>query len=110
MIEHLMIPALIAAIASMVVAIIATIAVVSHQDMDDQKRRLCICAVVVGAAATLLFVCLNPEIIRPALTCLAYVLAILVLGIAAEVRGIATKLAHAVVHLTQRRPPSERGS
>ena len=103
MIEHLMIPALIAAIASMVVAIIATIAVVSHQDMDDRKRRLCISAVVVGMAATLLSFCLNPEIIRPTLTCLAYVLAILAIGIAAKVTGITTKMTKVVVHMRRQR-------
>jgi hypothetical protein len=99
-----MILALIAAVASM------ALAVVGHQEMDDRNRRLCKSGVVVGIAAALLSVCLNPEIIRPTLTCLAHVLTILVLGIAAKATGIATKLAHAVVHLMQRRPPSERGS
>ncbi len=100
MIEHLMIPALIAAIASMVVAIKA---VVSHQEMDDRKRRLCSSGVVVGVAAILLSFSLKPEIIRPTLTCLAYVLAILAIVIAATVTGIATKMTKVVVHVRRQR-------
>ena len=103
MIEHLMIPALIAAIASMVVAIIATIAVVSHREMDDRNRRLCSSGVVVGIAAIVLSFCLNPEIIRPTLTCLAYVLAILAIVIAAKVTGIATKMTNVVVRVRRHR-------
>jgi hypothetical protein len=98
-----MIPALFAAVASMVVAIVAFIAVVSHQEMDDRNRRLSICAVVVGTVATLLSVCLNPEMIRPILTCLAYVLAILVIGIAAKVAGVATKVSRVVVQVRPKR-------
>lgn len=92
-----MIPALIAAVASMVVA------VVGHQEKDDRNRRLCSSGVVVGMAATLLSFCLNPEIIRPTLTCLAYVLAILAIGIAAKVTGIATKMNKVVVHMRRQR-------
>ena len=92
-----MIPALIAAVASMVVA------VVSHQEMDDRNRRSCTSGVVVGAAATLLSFCLNPEIIRPTLTCLAYVLAILAVGIAAKVTGITTKMTKVFVHVRRQR-------
>jgi 4-amino-4-deoxy-L-arabinose transferase-like glycosyltransferase len=98
-----MIPALIAAVASMVIAIIATIAVVSHREMDDRNRRLCISAAVVGTAAALLIVGLNPEIFRRTLTCLAYVLPILAIGIAAKVTGIATKMNKVVVHMRRQR-------
>ena len=89
-----MIPPLIAAVASMVAAIM--IAVVGHQEMDDRKR-LCSPGVVVGAAAALLIVCLNPEIIRPTLTCFAYFLAILAIGIAT------TKMTKVVVHVRRHR-------
>jgi hypothetical protein len=98
-----MIPALIATVASMVVAIIATIAVVGHRVMDDRDRRLCISGVVVGTAAALLNVGLNPEIFRRTLTCLAYVLPILAIGIAAKVTGIATKMNKAFVHVRRQR-------
>ena len=93
-----MIPALIAAVASMVVAI-----VVSHQEMDDRNRRLCSFGVVVGLAAILLSFCLNPEIIRPTLTCLAYVLAIFAIAIAAKVTGITTKMTKVVVRVRRHR-------
>ena len=53
--------------------------------------------------ATLLSVCLNPEMIRPILTCLAYVLAILVIGIAAKVAGIATKVSRVVGQVRPKR-------
>jgi hypothetical protein len=59
--------------------------------------------VVVGTAATLLSLCLNPEIIQPTLTCLAYVLAILAVGIAAKVTGITTKMTKVFVHVRQQR-------
>ena len=98
-----MIPALIAAVASMVVAIIATIAVVSHREMDDRDRRLCISGAVVSTAAALLNVGLKPEIFRPTLTCLAYVLAILAIGIAAKVTGITTKMTKVVVRVRRHR-------
>jgi hypothetical protein len=54
-------------------------------------------------AATLLSFCLNPEIIRPTLTCLAYVLAILAIGIAAKVTGITTKMTKVVVRVRRHR-------
>ena len=86
-----MIPALIVAVASMVVAIIAAIkAFVSHQEMDDRNRRSCISAVVVGTAASLLSLCLNPDIIRSTLACLPAILLILAIGIATKGTGIAT--------------------
>ena len=87
----------------MVVAIVAIIAVVSDREMDDRNRGLCISAVVVGTAAALLIVGLKPGIIRPTLTCLAYVLAILVIGIAAKVTDIASKMTKVVVHLRGQR-------
>jgi hypothetical protein len=113
-----MIPALIVAVASMVGAIIAAIgAVLSHQEMDDRNRRLCVFGVVAGIVATLLSVCLNPEIIQPTLKCLAFILAILaigiatkVTGIATKVTGIATKVTRAVVHLRRRRHHQNAGS
>jgi hypothetical protein len=92
-----MIPALIAAVASMVGGTIAAIF------MDDRNRRLCISAVVLGTAAALLSVGLNPEIIRPTLTCVEYLLAILVIGIAAKVTGIAAQATRTVVRLWRRR-------
>jgi hypothetical protein len=106
-----MIPALIVAVASMVGAIIAAIgAVLSHQEMDDRNRRLCVFGVVAGIVATLLSVCLNPEIIQPTLKCLAFILAILAIGIATKVTGIATKVTRAVVHLRRRRHHQNAGS
>jgi hypothetical protein len=105
-----MIPALIVAVASMVGAIIAAIgAVLSHQEMDDRNRRLCVFGVVAGIVATLLSVGLNPEIIQPTLKCLASILAILAIGIATKVTGIATKVTRAVVHLRRRRHHQNAG-
>jgi hypothetical protein len=69
--------ALIAAVASMVVAIIsAIILAVRQQETHDRKRRLCITGVVVGGIAFLLNCCLNPEITRPTLTWVVYVLTV----------------------------------
>ena len=98
-----MIPALIAAVASMVGAITAAIF------MDDRNRRLCIFGVVVGTAGTFLSVCLYPEIVRPTLTCLVYILAILVIGITTKVTGIPTQVSRAVVHLRRRRHHQNAG-
>jgi hypothetical protein len=98
-----MIPALIAAVASMVCAIIAAIFI------DDRNRWLCIFAMVLGTAATLLSVCLNPEIFRPTLAWLVDILVILAIGIVTKVTGIA-RVTRAVVHLWPRRHHQNAGS
>jgi hypothetical protein len=82
-----MIPAVIAAVVSVVVIVIGgvTISVARQQrsSRNDLIRTLSISAVVFGTVATFLIFCLSPETIRPTLTCVTYVLT--VFGIAALV-------------------------
>jgi hypothetical protein len=96
--------ALIAAVVSMVVAVIATIiAVVGHQEMGNRNRRLSISGVVVGAVATFLNFCLNHEVIRPTLMCVAYILTILCLCIVTMVTGVSNTVTSAVLQWKRQR-------
>ena len=94
--------ALIAAVVSMVAAVTAAvILVLCHREVDE--RQSWISALVVGALATVLTVGLSPEIIRPALTCLAYLLTISGIAIVTKVTGIATIVTRAVVRWWRQR-------
>jgi hypothetical protein len=96
--------ALITAVVSMVVAITAAVILaVSHQEMDDRGRQSWFSALVVGTLATVLTVCLNPEIVLQALACLAYVLAISGIVIVTKVTGITTMVGRAVIRWRQQR-------
>jgi hypothetical protein len=89
---------LVGAVASMIVAVVAgVILAVRSREMDDGNRRLCICGVVVGVAATLLIVVLKHEIIRPVLAWFAVILTISGITIFTKLTRIAAMVRRAVV-------------
>jgi peptidoglycan biosynthesis protein MviN/MurJ (putative lipid II flippase) len=77
-----MVLALIAAVASLVCAVVAGVFLaVRHRGMDDRYWRLCIWGVAAGIANMVIIFILRPEVMRPTWTSITYIIAIFLVAI-----------------------------